>query len=180
VYVGGAFSLISGTTRASLAALSLSTGNLSGWHSDALGSVNALAVSGPTLYAGGSFTQIARLPNANLAGMSATGTSVAEEHNFAPRATLEQNYPNPFSAGGGSPFGGNPTTAISYRLIANSYVTLKVYDVLGKEVATLVNEYLTPGTYRTTWNAAGLPSGVYFYRLQSGTISETRRLLLVR
>jgi hypothetical protein len=59
-------------------------------------------------------------------------------------------------------------------------VNLKVFDVLGKEVAILVNEHLPPGTYRKMWNAADFPSGVYFCRLQFGAAGETRRLLVVR
>lgn len=84
--------------------------------------------------------------------------------------SLEQNYPNPFNA----------ATAVRYQLSASSYVTLKVFDVLGREVATLVNEAQQSGSYNVPWNASGLPSGVYFYRLQAGRFVETRKMVLTR
>ena len=70
---------------------------------------------------------------------------------------LGQNYPNPF----------NPTTAISYQLIANSFVTLRIFDLLGKEVATLVQEAKQAGAYTVRWNPTNVPSGLYFYRLRA-------------
>ena len=84
--------------------------------------------------------------------------------------SLSQNYPNPF----------NPTTAISYELSAISHVSLKVYDVLGREVATLVNEVEQPGRYSITFGARGLSSGVYFYRLVVGNSVITRRMVLIK
>jgi uncharacterized delta-60 repeat protein len=84
--------------------------------------------------------------------------------------TLYQNYPNPF----------NPTTTISFSLPSKSFVSLKVFDALGREVASLVSEELHAGTYSLQWNAAGSPSGVYFYRLQTGSFTETKKLLLIR
>lgn len=83
---------------------------------------------------------------------------------------LAQNYPNPF----------NPSTVINFQITFSSFVTLKVYDVLGREVATLVNERLGPGSYESTFNAGGLASGVYFYRLQAGTFVNVRKLLVLR
>ena len=83
---------------------------------------------------------------------------------------LEQNYPNPF----------NPTTTIKYQIPAPIHVTLKVYDVLGNEIATLVNEEKSAGTYETEFSAKGLTSGVYFYKLQSGGIIETKKMVLLR
>jgi len=84
--------------------------------------------------------------------------------------SLLQNYPNPF----------NPSTVISYQLSVNSQVTLKVYDVLGREVTTLVNGRLTTGTHSVTFDAAALPSGVYFYRIQAGTYTATKKLLVLK
>ena len=84
--------------------------------------------------------------------------------------TLGQNYPNPF----------NPTTAISFQLSADDRVLLTIFDALGREVAVLVNEEKPAGTYKATWNATGLPSGVYFYRLQAGAFVETKKLLLLK
>jgi len=83
---------------------------------------------------------------------------------------LEQNYPNPF----------NPTTVISYQLPVASEVSLKVYDVLGREVMTLVNGRQEAGAYNFTLNAASLSSGVYFYRLQSGNFVSTKKMMLVK
>ncbi len=83
---------------------------------------------------------------------------------------LEQNYPNPF----------NPATVISYQLSAFSKVSLKVYDILGNEVTTLVNEEKSPGKYEVQWNAAGFASGVYFYRLQAGEFISVKKLILIK
>ena len=83
---------------------------------------------------------------------------------------LDQNYPNPF----------NPATTISFSLPSKSFVSLKVFDALGRVVSTLVLEELPAGTYSRQWNAADLPSGMYFYRLQAGTFTETKKLLLLR
>jgi len=83
---------------------------------------------------------------------------------------IEQNYPNPF----------NPVTTIKYRIPELSFVTLKVYDVLGKDIATLVNGEKPAGTYDITWNAENFPSGVYFYRLQAGEFIKTKKMLLIK
>jgi hypothetical protein len=84
---------------------------------------------------------------------------------------LYQNYPNPF----------NPTTAIRYQLSVVSEVSLKVYDVQGREVQTLVNETLKPGTYETTFDASALPTGIYFYQLfANGIAVQTRKMILLK
>jgi beta-galactosidase len=83
---------------------------------------------------------------------------------------LDQNYPNPF----------NPTTVVSYQVPVASSVRLAVYDILGREVAVLVHERKAAGSYSVEFNAAGLASGVYFYRIQAGTFAQTRKLLLLR
>ncbi len=84
--------------------------------------------------------------------------------------SLNQNYPNPF----------NPTTTISFNLPNAEFVNLKVYDVLGREIATLVNEELTAGQHIKIFNAENLSSGVYFYKLQAGKFSETKKMLLTK
>jgi hypothetical protein len=81
---------------------------------------------------------------------------------------LSQNYPNPF----------NPTTTINYHLPFHSFVTLRVYDILGREVATLVNANQNAGVHTVTFDAHKLPSGVYFYRVTAGNLSEVRKLVL--
>jgi len=84
--------------------------------------------------------------------------------------SLDQNYPNPF----------NPTTTISFSLPSKSFVSLKVFDALGRAIVTIVSEELLAGNYAWQWNANNLTSGVYFYRLQSGSFTETKKLILLR
>jgi len=83
---------------------------------------------------------------------------------------LIQNYPNPF----------NPTTTIKYDIPERSFTTLKIYDVLGNEIETLVNEEKPVGTYEITWLAESLPSGVYFYQLNAGDFIETKKMVLMK
>ena len=83
---------------------------------------------------------------------------------------LSQNFPNPF----------NPSTLISYQLKANSFVSLKVFDLLGREVKTLVNEEKPAGSYSLNFSAVDLPNGVYFYKLTAGNFSETKKMMLVK
>ena len=83
---------------------------------------------------------------------------------------LYQNYPNPF----------NPSTIISYQIPLMSFVRLKLYDVLGREVMTLVNEKQNAGSHSVSFNAANLPSGVYFYRLQAGNYTATKKLVFIK
>jgi hypothetical protein len=84
--------------------------------------------------------------------------------------SLMQNYPNPF----------NPNTAIRFSLAEASFASLKVYNIVGQEITTLVNKRMSPGIYEVSWNANGLPSGVYFYRLQVGSYTETKKLVLLK
>lgn len=84
--------------------------------------------------------------------------------------SLYQNYPNPF----------NPSTVIKYNIPTAGYVTLKVYDVLGREIRSLVNERQPPGTYSAIFDASALPSGVYFYRLTSGSFVDTKKMLVLK
>jgi hypothetical protein len=83
---------------------------------------------------------------------------------------LDQNYPNPF----------NPTTSISYTIPKSAQTSLKVYDVLGNEVATLVNGENTAGVHSVEFNAAKLSSGIYFYELQSGNLFQTKKMMLLK
>ncbi len=92
------------------------------------------------------------------------------EENIQYQFAVEQNFPNPF----------NPTTQIKYSIPSNSLVTLVIYNLLGSQVKTLVNEFQNAGKYNVDFNAEHLSSGVYFYRLSAGRFSETRKLLLLR
>ncbi|MBI5402864.1 MAG: T9SS type A sorting domain-containing protein [Ignavibacteriae bacterium] len=83
---------------------------------------------------------------------------------------LYQNYPNPF----------NPVTNIKYQIKNNSLVNLRVYDVLGKEAVTLVNEKQSPGVYEVTWDASAYPSGVYFYTIETQSHRDTKKMLLIK
>jgi hypothetical protein len=87
-----------------------------------------------------------------------------------------QNYPNPF----------NPSTKIKFQIPLNKggerglSVRLIVYDILGREAATLVNEQLTPGTYEVEWGGGNYPSGIYFYKLLTESVSETKKMILLK
>jgi hypothetical protein len=81
---------------------------------------------------------------------------------------LKQNYPNPF----------NNVTNIQYQLLKPNYTTIKIYDILGKAIETIVSDHQDKGEYRVKWSAKDLSSGVYFYRLQSGNFSEVKKLVL--
>ena len=106
-----------------------------------------------------------------LIDFTGTPTSLAESGNAVPKEYfLSQNYPNPF----------NPVTIINYQLPVHGRVSLKVYDMLGREIATLVDEVKSTGSYSVKWNAHGTASGVYFYRLQAGSFSTTKKLLLLK
>lgn len=83
---------------------------------------------------------------------------------------LYQNYPNPF----------NPETMIKYELPVRAHISLKVFDVLGKEIVTLISEEKPAGIYELNWNAAGLPSGIYFYQIRSGSFIGTRKMILLK
>ena len=100
--------------------------------------------------------------------------SVANEETIPNTFSLEQNYPNPF----------NPTTNIGFRIADRGFVSLKVFDVLGNEVATLVNEELPAGSYEVEFGRnlinQVLTSGVYFYQLKAGSFIETKKMLLLK
>lgn len=84
--------------------------------------------------------------------------------------TLYQNYPNPF----------NPATRISFSLTSQSLVTLKVFDVLGRDIATIISEEMSAGNYSKQWNAVNFPSGIYYYQLQAGSYTATKKMILLK
>jgi hypothetical protein len=91
-------------------------------------------------------------------------------NNIPTNFSLLQNYPNPF----------NPSTTIIYSVPEAGVVTLKVFDILGREVRTLLNEYKAAGAYNVVFNAHGLSSGVYFYRLTTGSKNDVKKLMLIK
>ncbi len=95
---------------------------------------------------------------------------VAENSQTPERYFLYQNYPNPF----------NPVTVIKYNVPEKSNVFLKVFDILGREVLTLINEVKNPGTYETEFDGTKLASGLYFYRLEAGDYTETKKMVLIK
>ena len=98
-------------------------------------------------------------------------TGINDGYNQLPTGfSLNQNYPNPF----------NPSTIISYSLPLHSYVSLNVYDALGREVRTLVNEEQNAGIHKVTFNSGNLTSGVYYYRLAAGSFIDTKKLILLK
>jgi hypothetical protein len=103
-------------------------------------------------------------------------TSTTVDQSFSPlnltpkQYRLNQNYPNPF----------NPSTKISYQLPKSSFVTLKVYDIIGREVSTLVNGEQNAGQYEVTFDGSRLASGVYFFRLQAGGFVQTKKLVVMK
>lgn len=99
-----------------------------------------------------------------------TTTEVESSPSLPQSFRLYQNYPNPF----------NPTTTIRFEIPQSDFVSLKLFDLLGREVATLVNENLQSGSYEVTFDANGLPSGVYVYRLQTSQYAETKRMVLIK
>ncbi len=111
-------------------------------------------------------------PACPIFAYNADETSVREDDPVTMPAqfSLGQNYPNPF----------NPSTRISFVLPADGQVTLRVYNTIGEEVATLVNEVLPAGQHQVLWNAGGLPSGVYFYRIDHAGLTATRRMTLMK
>jgi hypothetical protein len=93
-----------------------------------------------------------------------------EISNLPNNFSLSQNYPNPF----------NPGTKINYSISSRNHVSIRIYNILGKTVSTLVNETKEPGNYSNYFGASGLPSGIYFYRIEAGDFSETRKMILLK
>jgi len=97
-------------------------------------------------------------------------TNVEDQLTVPIEYRLEQNYPNPF----------NPSTTISWQSPVSSWQSIKVFDVLGNEVATIVDEYREAGRHRITFDASQLSSGVYFYKIQAGRFTSTKKMLLIK
>lgn len=99
-----------------------------------------------------------------LTGIQSANTNIPDKF------YLSQNYPNPF----------NPETVISFAVPKNSFVSLKIYNILGKEVASLINEDMKPGYYNYEWSGQNLPSGIYYYKMETDEFNETRKMILIK
>jgi len=100
-----------------------------------------------------------------------SGTAIRELSGSGPSAyALEQNYPNPF----------NPTTNIRFSLLEANHVTLKVYNMLGQEVVTLVDDFKNAGTFEVTFDAVNIPTGTYFYSIAAGSFTSIKKMLLIK
>jgi hypothetical protein len=97
-------------------------------------------------------------------------TNIEREIEIPSQFCLLQNYPNPF----------NPTTTINYQLSTNSHIQMKVFDVLGREIITLVDETKGAGDYTVQWNAINFPNGVYYCRLNAGSIMKIVKMILMK
>ena len=134
------------------------------------GSVYSLYATNQYLFAGTNAHSIWRRPLSELVGINNINTNAPDNY------SLSQNYPNPF----------NPSTVVRFQLSVVSDVSLKVYDIMGREVQTLVNERLNAGTYEVKFDArhggssSSLTSGVYFYKMVSEGFTETKRMLLIK
>jgi hypothetical protein len=113
-------------------------------------------------------TYVLGFVNGSWASYGSTG--VTKEEQQPKILQLSQNYPNPF----------NPTTTIQYSVPRTEFVSLKIYDMLGREITTLVNENVNPGNHIIIWDASNQPSGIYFYLFYAGEYSETKRLVLLK
>jgi hypothetical protein len=127
-------------------------------------SINSIIVVGDYSYAAVAGNGLWRRAIGELTSVNTDPTTMPAPY------SLEQNYPNPF----------NPTTTIAYSIDTRQSIILTIYDLLGREVTTLVSETQNPGSYEVSWDATGQGSGVYFYRLTTGRFLETRKLVLVR
>ena len=127
--------------------------------------VYAIVLLGDNLFIGSSWG-VWRRPLTDIVTDIQNKNDLKQKFVFA----LHQNFPNPF----------NPTTSISFTIPSKSFVSLKIYDLIGKEVATLVSEVLPEGNYSKQWIAFNIPSAIYFYRLQVGEYTETKKLILLK
>jgi hypothetical protein len=134
------------------------------------GPVSCLLSDTLGLIVGGSFSTAGNISAKNIALFSSVTGVKHPASDIPSEFSLLQNYPNPF----------NPSTTISYGISKFSFVKLIVYDILGREVKVLVNENKAPGSYVANFNASGLPSGIYFCRLQVGNFTQTRKLALLK
>jgi photosystem II stability/assembly factor-like uncharacterized protein len=144
------------------------------WYAVNLGltstNILCLAVVDTFLYAGTEGNGIWRRPLSDINAVTEPAALEPASIGLPVQFRLGQNYPNPF----------NPTTMISFDLPAKSYVSLKVFDISGREISNLISEDLPAGRHSRQWNAADYASGIYIYRLQAGKYMETKKLILLK
>lgn len=168
----GGMNFLAGTFKGGI---SLSIKNGEEWNEANTGlmyedvSVCALAVSGNNIFAATNDIN-GRIWRRSLSEILASITSVNNSGVVPSHFRLDQNYPNPF----------NPSTSIQYAIGSRQFVQLKVYDVLGKEAATLVDEYKVAGGYEVNFDASMLSSGIYFYKLKAGNFIETKKMIVIK
>jgi hypothetical protein len=172
VLVGGAFTSAGLFTVNRIASWKISTSAWSGFGSGTDGTVNAIVPSAnDNIIVGGNFSLAGNKPSYCFARYNPHTTSVHDQLSQQPKAfELSQNYPNPF----------NPSTTINYQLPAAGHVSLKVYDMLGREVAALVNTTVTAGEHAVTFDGSKFASGFYLYRLSSGNNVVTKKMLMIK
>ena len=112
-----------------------------------------------------------KVDTVNVTLAAGVSVGVQKEQRESPHTfSLEQNYPNPF----------NPQTNFRFSIAELRFVSIRIYDVLGRQVSSLVNNIMEPGMYSVSWNASGIASGVYYYRLSAGEFSETKKLIIAK
>jgi len=114
------------------------------------------------------FNDIRSIPYKFIAGDTTVGVNDLET--LPKEYSLSQNYPNPF----------NPSTVIEFAMPTSGYVTLKVFNSLGQEVAELINKEMNAGNHSINFNASNLSSGIYFYRISAGKFTETKKMILIQ
>ncbi|MGE5400793.1 MAG: T9SS type A sorting domain-containing protein [Ignavibacteriales bacterium] len=125
------------------------------------------SITGILIYSDGNYKIVPR-KNADYVGFTTGVEAVSDK--IPSSYSLKQNYPNPF----------NPSTVIEYSIPEGGMVSLKIFNLLGQEVQTLVNQFQNGGAYKATFNASGMPSGIYFYQLNSGNFNTVKKMLLVK
>ncbi len=145
--------------------ISINNGTIWTQRNEGLGNLtgNAMCVFNNYIFLG-TDASVYRRPQSEVIGIKPISTEIPSSY------SLSQNYPNPF----------NPVTNIKFDIQKSSDVKIIISDIMGREITTLVNEQLKPGTYRIDWDAINYPSGVYFYRLTAGDFVETKKMILIK
>jgi hypothetical protein len=165
---GGSIKLSVDGTDATPAIAVGGTGGWQSWQTVSVGSLGSIGLTAGTHDLKLHF--ITAGVNVNRLEFTMTSNAVPQASTHPPEFGLEQNYPNPF----------NPTTHLALSLPGREMAKVEVYDILGRKVATLLNEVKEAGTYSLTWNAADLPSGMYYCRMSAGSFTATKTMLLMK